>query len=949
MRTKWILGLLLVAVWASPGWSQNASTRLVGTVKDAQGGVLPGVTVTATAPSLIGSQATISEANGTYQFPQLPAGPYTLTFELAGFQTVARTGIVLALGQTLTIDARLPVASLTETITVSGESPVVDRQTTSLGNVLDTTKLQAIPTSTDLWGALSQTPGVRLSGFDVGGSHKIQSTAYDAFGIVGQVRVMTEGVDQTEGSSGAGFYQDYFANSEVSVSAAGQDVTTSTPGALVLATVKSGGNRFKGFFNQTYEGRGFVGSNVDAATAARGFTGQPNLLFWETHGDLGGPIVRDTLWFFGAINHFHIDKVISGVPEAVATDLGLVDTQVTKETWKPTASDTVIGYFQRQHKQQPRRGLAVTRGPASTLRQSSYAWMFNGRWQRVWSNRLYTETNVGQWGYDFPLVPTTDYRTSPPRTDLVTGVDTGAGFTQGGTAGPTTSNPRKPQVFATASYYLPTDRAGSHDLKAGLEWLDDAGSNGATGTSGPILYLDRNGAPSQIRLSDVGDAAAFGDTWLPASDANRHVSLYAQDRWTAGSHLTVTAGLRFDQQRPYYKSSRRAPELGDVFPAVETPGRTLFTRAHIAPRVGIAYDPTGSGRAVVKAFAGRYYHNLSTFGSVNPGGTNTKTFLFNDLDANRLYDGVQELGTLVSSTGGATTRIDADLKTPHTDEVDLSFQRQFWGESAARVAYVRKRVRDQIATFNEAWDGQFTVPVTIPVTRRSYDGGVEGTEAFTVYDVPATLRGVVRNVTRNIPDAAAGGAATYDTIEVAFNKRFSTGLYLDSSADFTWKDDLRSPVSPSNSPLTQADPIPSAYYQNVYPAVDARQRTSTWSYRVSGRYELPFEVGVAANFRVQSGWNYARVVSVALPNAGTARFWIGDLDDHRSAAVPLLNLRVDKRVTVGRTSLTAMIDLFNAINANTVTNFNLVNGPTFNQINGALDPRTLQVGLRFEF
>jgi hypothetical protein len=94
----------------------------------------------------------------------------------------------------------------------------------------------------------------------------------------------------------------------------------------------------------------------------------------------------------------------------------------------------VIGYYQHQHKQQPLRGLAVTRGPASTLAQSSYAWMFNARWQRVWSNRLFSEVNAGQWGYNFPLVPSTDYRTSPPHTDLITGVDTGAGFTQGGVA-----------------------------------------------------------------------------------------------------------------------------------------------------------------------------------------------------------------------------------------------------------------------------------------------------------------------------------------------------------------------------------------------------------------------------------------------------------------------------------------------------------------------------------
>ena len=284
---RFVLSVAALAALAAPAFAQGITTRLIGTVRDNQGGVLPGVTVTATSPSLIGGQSAISEGNGTYQFPTLPPGTYRVVFELSGFQTVAREAIVLASGHTLTVDIDLPLGGLTETVQVTTASPVLDRQSTTIGNVLDTAELTTIPSSTDLWAALTQAPGIRAKGFDVGGSHKIQSTGYDAFGVSGQVRVLTEGVDQTEGSGGAGFYQDYYANAEISVSAAGQDVTTNTPGALVQITIKSGGNDFKGLFNQSYEGRDFVGNNIDADTAARGFTGQPNLSYRETHGDLG--------------------------------------------------------------------------------------------------------------------------------------------------------------------------------------------------------------------------------------------------------------------------------------------------------------------------------------------------------------------------------------------------------------------------------------------------------------------------------------------------------------------------------------------------------------------------------------------------------------------------------------------------------------------------------------
>src|SRR6185437_8955461 len=198
---------------------------------------------------------------------------------------------------------------------------------------MNTARLIGVPSSTDLWGALAQAPGIRMEGFDVGGSHKSQQSGYTAFGVANQTRIITEGVDTTEGNGGAGFYQDYFSQNEISVSGAGQDVSMNAPGAAVISTIKSGGNQLKALINQTYEGESFVGSNADAADLARGGSAQPNLLFWENHDDAGGPIVKDKLWFFAAYNHFHIDKAISGVPRSIATDLGLFDNFTTKETY----------------------------------------------------------------------------------------------------------------------------------------------------------------------------------------------------------------------------------------------------------------------------------------------------------------------------------------------------------------------------------------------------------------------------------------------------------------------------------------------------------------------------------------------------------------------------------------------------------------------------------------
>lgn len=956
------LRITLIAVVATllalPAAAQIEQGRLTGIVSDPQGAAIPGVTVTAASPALIGTQTALTEGDGRYRFPSLPPGRYTLTYELSGFQTIRRENIVLALGQTLTVDMPLALATLQESVTVTGESPVVDTQSTKIGSEFNSERLAAIPSATDIWAALGQAPGVRMLGFDTGGSHKSQQVGYESFGIRNQNRVVTDGVDTTEGTGGAGIYQDFFAHEEISVSAAGGDVTMSTPGSAVFSTIKSGGNEFHSLNNLTWEDESFVGDNLDEDTAARGFTGQPNLLFWEGHTDIGGPIKRDRIWFYTAYNHFKIDKLISGVPPEFS-DLGEFDNVTVKGTWKASAKDTLSGYWQWGRKFKPRRGLSATIGPDTILAQDSRSWMYNGQYQRVWTNRLFSDIRVGLFGFGWPMVPAVDFQSNPPRIDTASQVQTGAGWLAGDQGGPFTFDRNKPQVFATFSYFLP-QAAGSHDVKFGGEWLDDQSKFANNGASGPILYRDRNGQIDEIRLTDLGTLETFGSDWTGADDRNERYSLFAQDRWSPNSRLTINLGVRWDRQRPHYQASIRQPALSDVFPAATVPERTLFVSNKVVPRLGISYDVVGDGRSVLKAFYGRYYFNFADrLDDVNPGGANRSDFRFNDLNGNRLYDGRQELGALVASAGGSSTTLDPDLRTPYSDELSISFDRQFWGESSARVAYVRKMTRDEFATFNVLREGQFTVPRTVDVQLQSFDGGLVGTQTFTVRDIPDALRGQVQNVVANIPDSVGGGDYNYDTLQFGFNKRFAGNLFIQSSFDYQWRDELRttSNPAPSTSPLN-SDPISIDYNQNVFPDVPIRQESTNWQARVLGRYVFPRDIGFAVNLRAQSGWQWARIAQVSnflgpngpTPlNAGTQSFFVENIDNNRSDTATLLDFRVDKAFAFGRTRVVAMFDLFNALNSNAVTNFQLVNGPNFNRIIATLDPRTAMLGVRFQF
>ncbi|MDE3155464.1 MAG: TonB-dependent receptor [Acidobacteriota bacterium] len=942
---------LAAAVWllAAPASAQiTGAGVLTGTVKDAQGAVLPGVTVTATSPALIGTQVSVSEANGVYRIPALPAGTYTLQFDLSGFRTMTRTNIQLAVNQTLTVDMVMQLASVKENVTVTAESPVVDIQSTQLGNVQNTAKLVGVPTSTDVWGALAQTPGVRMQGFDVGGSHKMQQTGYEAFGIRGQSQEYMDGIDTTSGSSGDMNYMDYFSQDQLSVTAAGGDVTIDTPGAAIISTVKSGGNAFHGLENFTYEPSSFVGNNITPSTAALGFTGQPNLEFWEGHAELGGYAIKDKLWFFASYNQFRINKAYSGVPQSIATNLTIMKAFTDKETYKPTSRDTLVGFYEWNWKGEPLRGLSATTPKESALAEFSPSWNYSGRYQRVWTNRLFTELSYALSAFDFPEQPNVDYKTNPPRQDLVTGLASGAGWGSG--AGPFDTGINKPQFYARATYFLPS-KVGSHDLKAGFEWQDFGTTFDRSGTSGPILYLDANGKPSEIRLTDVGDPAQFGKTWTGPNDHDRRVSAYFQDRWSPTNRLTATLGVRWDRQRLYYDAGKSSPVLSSIFPTNNLPGQTLFVRNSVMPRLGVSWDPTGDGKSVIKGFYGRFYFNYAdAFTGVDPVGTNTRDYVFLNTEGDGLYHGPQDLGTLLRASGGGSTAFDPNIKVPYTDEIDASYERQFWGESSFRVAYVRKMTRDNFTTYNLAREGQFTVPVTTAVTIENYSTSgpvVQGTQSFTVYDIPTSLKGVVNNLMATMPASVDNGAQNYDTLEFAFNKRFARGLFFDSSFDYTWRNELRANSS-SNNPQS-ADPISVGFYQDVYPSVSNRQKTHSWDLHFSGRYELPYQIGLAANWQVQSGFAYARLITVKLPNSGTQKFFMENLNNNYSDTVSLLGLRVDKAVEFHTVKVTGIFDLFNLLNSNAITNFNLANGALFNQVNGALDPRTAEISLRIDF
>ena len=584
--------------------------------------------------------------------------------------------------------------------------------------------------------------------------------------------------------------------------------------------------------------------------------------------------------------------------------------------------------------------------------------MYKGEWQSVISDRAFLSVNVGRSSLNWPMVTAVDSAVQPSlqyRGDASVG---GAGWNA------FNSNRKKPQVKAQMTYYLPGTKAGSHDFKFGFEDLYDwyrLGINGQSGTY-RISFPGSRLAPGnadRIRFADVGAYSDFDNGWLDRREYRSALRRLLQDRWAPNNRLSITVGVRFDYQDLSYTDGHRKPTItsattalqagdgGRIFPADTTvSGASLLKNTNIAPRIGVSYNVDGKGQTVLKAFYGRYCNNLAdSFSAANPGGTNYVEYGFNDLNRNGKFDGVAELGAFRTRIGGADAPVDTNTKTPHTDEYSVTMERQFWGESSIRGTYVRKMQKDFVPFYATpivtAWLNTQTVSKTRVVNGVTYN----------LLDVPDSLAGSTETAYTNYPNSDF----TYDTIEIAFQKRLGKAFFQ-ISTDYQWRDELRtadmtSPAS-STSPLS-TDPIGVFPQISINPSAGNRQKTKMYHAQLAGRYTFPYEVGLGVNYRYQSGFPYALIIPDGTVDLNVCNFncafFTQNLDSNRSESVNLLNFRVDKGVTFnGHYKASIMLDIYNVLNADPVTNFNLI-ATSPRTVIAVLDPRVFQLGFRFEF
>jgi hypothetical protein len=316
-------GAMALAASVFAAWTAGASVAhaqalgsIFGKVTDASGGVLPGVTVTVTGTGLQQPLVATSSESGTYQFPSVPIGTYTVTFELASFKKAARPNVIITTGFNAGIDQKLEIGEMTEQVTVSSVSPVVDTKKVTTGAVFTSEILEKIPTARDPWQIVNMTPGVQLNGYNVGGSQSGQQMTPSVRGSSQNVQWNLEGGSITDlSANSSSIYYNFDSFSEIQVTTGGGDVSVQSSGLSINLVTKSGSNAFKGTFNTTFENESMQAQNVTEEqfdAGANGFlSGNPLHKITNYSIEAGGPILKDRLWYWGAVDRQDINTGVT--------------------------------------------------------------------------------------------------------------------------------------------------------------------------------------------------------------------------------------------------------------------------------------------------------------------------------------------------------------------------------------------------------------------------------------------------------------------------------------------------------------------------------------------------------------------------------------------------------------------------------------------------------------
>ncbi len=974
-----------------------AQASISGVVRDSSGALLPGVTIEASSPALIEkARSVVSDGSGQFRITDLRPGVYAVTFTLPGFTTFRREGIELTGTFSATVNGELRVGALEETVTVTGEAPIVDVQSTNSQRVMSNELISSIPVGRSHLNYSVMIPGIstnqgasRGTTMDVGGTNNLQNTLISMHGgRRSDTRLMIDGV-RIGNVAGEGQWTNYVpdtgAAQEVAIDYSSMQAEHLTGGLRINVVPREGGNTFRGSFFATAVSEGWQSSNITQEVIDQGLQ-EPNRLkrAYDFNPSGGGPVLRDRLWFYASARFQENQSFVAGTfanlnagdpskwlyeaDRAEQSVFSMTQNSInTRFTWQAAQKHKVSFYFDNQTRDwddavpnvSP-EAMVRWRFPRLSLTQAS--------WTAPITNRLLFEARSQYKAESFrDLFPPED----PIYATMITVRDQASGICY---RSPTCHSSG---VFGSTHQTILTNQGavsyvtGSHVIKAGISdtWATAGGASQSNIHA--MEFRFNGGVPNQLTMRAT---PLENESVLKAE-----LALYVQDRWTI-DRFTLNAGLRYDYHAGYWPELHLGP--GHFVPTrdITFPKTDAQSWQDLSPRLGLAYDLFGNGRTAVKVSAGRYVLAAAATAGSSPTGSlaNSTDRAWNDVDRDFVPDCDLLNLELNGECGRAsnlrfgqqlapTVRWNPDVLRgwhvrPYNWEFSASVQHELLPRIGLEVGYFRRIfgnfvLTDNLATLKEDYD---TFSITAPLDGRLPDGG--GQVIGPLYDLKPAKVGQVDNYVTFSSDYGKQ-QEHWNGVDITISARPRNGIVLQGgvSTGRTSYDgcEIRDNL-PEFSWLPDTTASAFAYTNQFNPYCRVTEGLQT-QVKFLGTYLIPrLDVQLAATFQSMPGWPIMAIYnapnSVIQPSLGRPLSG-GAANASVNLVTPVsefndranqLDFRTSKIFRFGSRRATVNVDLYNVLNASPVLlqNNNYAVWLTPQRI---LDARLLKISAQLDF